>query len=561
VKRAGCGRGAGALLAACLPVAVVASLASVTATAQVPPRDGPPASVSAEPSDHPFTVVFVNRPIATLRARVLGREPLERAEGVRRALDDLVGQRITEPIERRSFGGGVVITIASRGVLVLTPSDVDELSGETVDAAAARAVDAMRIALAEALEARTPAMLLREGGTAVLALIAGLLALYVIRRMHRILDRRLAIVAEQTVARTGIADVAMLRASRLLDVQHWAVAALTFTLNLAVAYATIGLVLRQFPFTRPWGESMRGFLLTTVQTLSLGIADAMPGLFTVAVIVAIARFVSRLIAFWFSAIERGHLTPRWIYPETAQPTRRLFIGLLWVFAGVVSYPYLPGSQTDAFKGISVFLGLMVTFGSSGLMNQIMSGFMITYSRALRVGDFVRIGEAVGTVTHLGVLSVKVTTLQHEDATIPNAVVVAQTTTDFSRFSETSGVLTPTTVTIGYDTPWRQVRSLMLRAAERTPGLRRDPAPRVIQEGLEDFFVKYTLLVCLDQQDSRLWTLDALHANIQDLFNEYGVQIMSPHYVIDPTAPKVVPREAWFAAPASGEVPGRDTAAT
>ncbi len=222
---------------------------------------------------------------------------------------------------------------------------------------------------------------------------------------------------------------------------------------------------------------------------------------------------------------------------------------MWVFAIVVAYPYLPGSQTDAFKGVSVFLGLMVTFGSSGLVNQIMSGFMITYSRALRVGDFVRIGDVEGTVTHLGVLSTKVKTLRQEEVTIPNAVVVAQTTTDYSRTSETEGVFTPTSVTIGYDTPWRQVQSLLLLAAERTAGLRREPKPLVLQTALEDFYVKYTLFVCLERQQSRLITLDALHANIQDLFNEYGVQIMSPNYVLDPAAPKVVPKQNWFAAPA------------
>jgi len=246
----------------------------------------------------------------------------------------------------------------------------------------------------------------------------------------------------------------------------------------------------------------------------------------------------------------GRLSPRWIYPETAQPTRRLLTGLIWVFATIVAYPYLPGSQTDAFKGVSVFLGLLLTLGSSGLVNQIMSGFMITYSRALRTGDFVKVGDVEGTVTQLGVLSTKVKTFRHEEVTIPNAVVVAQMTTDYSRVGDSEGVFTPTSVTIGYDTPWRQVHSLMLLAAERTAGLRRTPAPLVLQTGLEDFYVKYTLLVCPQRQDARPIVLDALHANIQDLFNEYGVQIMSPNYVVDPAAPKVVPKPQWFAAPAT-----------
>jgi small-conductance mechanosensitive channel len=187
----------------------------------------------------------------------------------------------------------------------------------------------------------------------------------------------------------------------------------------------------------------------------------------------------------------------------------------------------------------------------------MGGFMLTYSRALRLGDYVRIGDVEGTVTHLGVLSTKIKTVWSEEVTIPNAVVVAQTTTDYSRLSETEGVFTPTSVTIGYDAPWRQVQSLLLMAVERTPGIRREPKPFVLQTALEDAYVKYTLYFCLERQESRYATLHVLHALIQDAFNEYGVQIMSPNYVLDPAAPKVVAKKDWFAAPArSDPSPGK-----
>src|SRR6185295_15300376 len=139
--------------------------------------------------------------------------------------------------------------------------------------------------------------------------------------------------------------------------------------------------------------------------------------------------------------------------------------------------------------------------------------------------------------------------RNEEVTIPNAVVVGQTVTDYSRHSGTEGVYTPTSVTIGYDTPWRQVHAMMLLAAERTPGIRATPPPLVMQAGLEDFYVRYTLLVCLERPQSRPITLAALYANIRDVFNEHGVQIMSPNYVLDPAAPKVVPKPQWFAAPA------------
>jgi small-conductance mechanosensitive channel len=539
------------LLFVALPcLAIVAG----SAHAQTPARNTLAGTISAEPSEQHATVVFFNRPIVVLRARVLGRLPAERADSATRALDERVSLRSIEPVEWRPFEGGAMITVGSRPVLALTPPDIDELSGDTLDSAAARVVDVLRPALAEATGARSARVMLRSALEAATIVIVGCLMVWGIARAHRAIGARLVAVAEQTATRSGLFDVVSLRASRLLDFERWLVTSVAVVLQLVVVYTAIGMALRRVPYTRPWGESMRGFLVATAQNLALGIVSAVPGLLTAALILMIARFLIRLIRLWFDAVEQGRLRPRWIYPETAQPTRRLLTTLVWLFAIVVAYPYMPGSQTDAFKGVSVFLGLMVTLGSSGLMNQIMSGFVVTYSRAVRVGDYVRIGDVEGTVLQLGVLSAKLRTPWGEEVTVPNAVVVGQTTTDYSRFGDADGVFTPTSVTIGYDAPWRQVQALLLMAAERTPGLRREPKPVVIQTGLEDFYVKYTLLVCLERQESRVFTLHELHAQIQDVFNEHGVQIMSPNYVLDPAAPKVVAKKDWFAAPARPDSP-------
>jgi len=535
----------------------LAGCASVAAQSAAPPPIA--TSITPEASDHSAALIFFNRPIVVLRARVLGRGPDERAAAAIRVLDALVDNRVTGPVESRAVAGAVLINVGTRTVFAVTAPDVDDLAGETVDSVAAETVVRLRQALAEAIEARTPAVLLREGIVATLALALAFGLLWSVVRARRALTARLLRVAQRTVKKSRIADLEALRASRLLDFERWLVTTAAAAVDLVIVYTTITFVLRRFPYTRPWGESMRLFLLTSAEHLTLGIVNAVPGLVTVAAIFVIARFLTRLLGIWFAAVEQGRITPRWIYPETAMPTRRLFSTLVWAFAAVLAYPYFPGSETEGFKGVSVFLGLMVTFGSSGLVNQIMSGFMITYSRAVRTGDFVRIGEVDGTVMHLGILSVKVKTLRNEDVTIPNAVVVSQTTTDFSRFSDGDGVYTPTSVTIGYDAPWRQVQGLLLEAAARTPGLRREPKPVVLQAGLEDFYVKYTLFVCLERQQSRPFTLHALHANIQDLFNEYGVQIMSPNYVVDPASPKVVSRPNWFAAPAQKDLRRSDEA--
>jgi small-conductance mechanosensitive channel len=504
--------------------------------------------IQGERAGQSATVSFFNRPIVVYRARVAGRLPGERALGAGRLLHDLLAQGATGPVVARPFENGAMITVASRGVLLLSAADVDDLAGETLDGVAAQTVERLRQAFAEAEEARRPAILLRNAAIAAIAVAAGWLALSLIvsgrRRATALLDR---------LARQPIASLDDVSAARIRDLQGHVVHAFFTAIGLVVVYGVTTFVLRRFPYTRPWGESMSGFLVSTVEALGLSGVRALPGLFTAALIMVAARFVVNVAGAWFAAVEHGRVRARWIHPETAQASRRLATTLVWLLAIVVAYPYLPGSQTEAFKGLSVFLGLMVTFGSSGLVNQIMSGFMITYSRSLRVGDFVRIGDVEGTVTQIGVLSTKVRSIMREEITIPNAVVVSQTTTDYSRLSESDGVFTGTSVTIGYDAPWRQVHALLLLAAQRTPGVRTDPHPVVLQAALEDFYVKYTLYVSLQDQERRLIILDALLANVQDAFNEHGVQIMSPNYMVDPAAPKIVPKARWFEAPA-GQAP-------
>ena len=533
-------------------------LLSASAAAQQPPADAPPPqpqagaitqAFSVEGTSETVTLTYFNRPIVVLRARILGRGPTERAASTVRVLDELVGKGITGPVTSQPLDNNTLILVAEQMVTALTVADLDTLTGETLEGVTAQATSRLQQALDEAHEARRPGVLLRAAAYSIAGLIVSALALWGLGQLRRAVNRRAERMTEQTAAKAGIVDVQALRASRILDVQRGIVRGITILLQLFVVYAIVTFVLRRFPYTRPWGESLRDFLISTFSGLALGFANAMPGLFTVVVIFVITRFLSRLLALWFASIERGQVEVSWLHPETAQPTKRLLNVMLWMFAIVVAYPYMPGSDTDAFRGVSVFFGLMLTLGSSGVVNQVMSGFMVTFSRALRVGDFVKIGDVEGTVVQLGILSTKVRTLRREEVTIPNAVVVGQQATNYSRNAKKDGVVVSTTVTIGYNTPWRQVEALLLEAASRTDGLRTDPSPKVMQAALEDFYVRYVLLVSLERPETRLFTLNELHGHIQDLFNEYGVQIMSPNYEADPEDVKVVPKKDWFAAPA------------
>ena len=520
------------------------TIAGATVTAQTTRKSVPSGRVVA--------LTYNNRLITELRATVLGHPPEERVASIQQRLHALVEQGAFGPVETRKFEDLTTIMVGSQIAFAIAPDDVDEVAGETIEAKTARATAALQTALQEAVELRTPGRLLRAGLEAAGATLLLVLLLWGIRAADRVAERRLVEVASERLRRVPIGDSHVLQASRLLELTQRMVAFVAILAAAFVVYSWLTFVLRRFPYTRPWGESMREFLFSTASHLALGFAHALPGLFTVAIIFLITRFFIRLVNALFAGVENRRFTLPWVYPETAQPTKRLFNGLLWLFALIVAYPYLPGSGTDAFKGISVFVGLIISLGSSGVVNQVMSSFMITYSRALRLGDYVRVGEIEGTVTHVGMLSTKVKTPRREEITIPNAVLVSSTTTNYSKFAESEGVYAPTSVTIGYDVPWRQVEALLLMAAERTPGVRREPKPVVFQTALQDFYVQYTLLVSFERHDQRGPILNALHANIQDAFNEYGVQIMSPNYEADPAGPKIVPKDRWFEAPGRGD---------
>jgi small-conductance mechanosensitive channel len=322
------------------------------------------------------------------------------------------------------------------------------------------------------------------------------------------------------------------------------------SLALLTAYLWLAFVFRQFPYTYPWGIALRSFFWNSVKGLATGFAHAIPSLLTVFFILAIARIITKLVRDFFDGVEQNRVNVPGIHAETAGATRRLINALIWLLSLVIAYPYIPGSQTAAFKGVSVFVGLMFTLGSAGVLNHLMSGLVLVYSRALQKGDFVKVGEVEGTVDEVGPLSVKIETIDRREVTIPNTVMTNTNIVNYSRMSKEKGLILRTTVTIGYDAPWRQVHAMLKLAASRTQGLRKDTEPFVLQTALSDFYVEYTLGVAIENPRDRIRLLSELHANIQDAFNEFGVQILSPHFEAQPEGTIVVPKSKWFSAPAN-----------
>ncbi len=333
---------------------------------------------------------------------------------------------------------------------------------------------------------------------------------------------------------------------------QWVVTALCWGLIVLVVDLWASFVLQQFSWTRAWGLRSFDWLMEVLGQFFSATLGAVPGLLTALLIFGLARLVSQAQCLLLERVERGEVRLGWLDKDTAGPTRRLAQVVVWLFALAMAYPYLPGSNSEAFKGLSVLAGLMLSLGASSVVGQAMSGLSLMYSRALRAGEYVKIGETEGTVTQLGLFATRVQTGMGEEVILPNSVVFGQPVRNFSRLVEDGQFVLHTAVTIGYATPWRQVHAMLLEAAARTPGVAGAPAPYVIQSALSDFYVEYRL--CAQGNNHaprrRAEALSALHANVQDVFNENGVQIMSPHYLADPPAPQVVPAGPW--APQRGE---------
>ena len=330
---------------------------------------------------------------------------------------------------------------------------------------------------------------------------------------------------------------------------RWVTAALAWTVGLLLAQLWPTFALRQFARTRPWGELSTTWPVELAGGFVSAIAGTLPGLAVAVLIFVLARMVTRASAHFLERVARGETHLGWLDSDTAMPTRRLVNLVIWLFALAMAYPYLPGADSDALKGVTVLAGLMLSLGASGVVGQAMSGFSWMYPRSLQVGEYVEIGDTEGTVVELGLFATRIHTGMGEEVTLPNTVIFSQPVRNFSRLVRGGRFVLHTAVTIGYATPWQQVHAMLLEAACRTTGVAQEPPPSVMQTALSDFYGEYRLCAQSTQAAAqrRVESMSELHANVLDVFNENGVQIMSPHYRSDPGEAQVVPLgDAWAA---------------
>ena len=507
---------------------------------------------TVHPATKEATLSVLNRDIINFRTSVLGIEPSERALRAQRRILQQLANSGEHKVSIADMPPGKLIQIDGAGSFYIAPEDIDPFQQETMASVAQQTLTRINLVIKESRESRSLEGMLRAGAYVITAFLVFTFLLWLTFRVRR------AVVAKTlSFARDKLDGHELIQAklinrdhvqSGLRRVLQW----FSWLVIFLLTYEWLSFSLSQFPFTRPLGEQLNNYLLGLVTNIGSATVKAIPDLFTACVIFFLAKMVMQAFNAFFDRIEKGSLEVTWLDADVVTPTRRIVKVAVWLFALTMAYPYLPGSGTEAFKGISVLVGLMISLGASSLIAQAASGLILTYSRIYRQGEFIHVNGHEGTITDLGMFTTRIRNGMGLEITLPNALVLGNVTKNYSRAVQGPGFVIDTKVTIGYDTPWRQVEAMLIEAARRTPSILTEPMPKVFQTALSDFYPEYLLICQAVPADPvpRAEVMSLLHANIQDVFNEYNVQIMSPHYLADPEKEKLVPKDGWFRAPAN-----------
>jgi small-conductance mechanosensitive channel len=308
----------------------------------------------------------------------------------------------------------------------------------------------------------------------------------------------------------------------LLRVTQW-------ILNIIIIYVALSVIFSIFPLTRSWANLLLDYVRKPIISILIALKDFLPNLFMILIIVVLMRYFIKFVKYIFREIDAEKLKIPDFHADWAMPTYGIVRVLLYAFMLVLIFPYLPGSDSNVFRGVSVFIGLLISFGSSSAISNMVAGLVITYMRPFRIGDRIKIGETSGTVIEKTLLVTRLQTIKNEEITIPNATVLNSNTVNFSAMAHREGLLIHTTVTIGYDVPWRTMHQALIAAAKKTSNIKDIPEPFVLQTSLEDFYVAYQINAYTGDAKKMVLTLSDLHQNIQDECNARGIEIMSPHY--------------------------------
>jgi len=514
-------------------IAALALAALLTGTARAqeqaapPPTTAPPQVV---PATEPAPVRIGGTPVIFIPVGLGGFTAQQRAERIQATLAAVIDDESVAglPIRIEEVDNTTQLLIGTYRLATVTEPDAQAV-GVARGQIAQTWADLIQEALTTERARYTPEALIRGAIAAAIATLVFFGLWWVGRRLSRVvrhsIRRRLHRNLERFKAHH--IDPKSVRTIQLLVEQTITVTNVVVLLLLLDIYLTF--VLARFPWTRGFATALLDMLLNPVSTGFSAFVAYLPSAFFLLFIVFVTLYAVRFTKVFFDAIDDGRISFPTFPADWADPTFKSVRIVIIAFGLVVAFPYLPGSSSPAFTGVSVFAGVLLSLASSSSLSNMIAGMVLTYANAYKVGDRVKVGGTVGDVIERGLLATRVRTIKNEDVVVPNSVVLGGQIVNYSAIVRDHGLILHTTVTIGYDAPWRQVHELLISAGKATEGVLESPEPFVLQTSLDDFYVSYQVNVYVNTAKSIAQVYSTLHANIQDKFNEAGVEIMSPHY--------------------------------
>ncbi len=413
---------------------------------------------------------------------------------------------------------------------VVTPEDA-KLANQTTDDLVAQRLQAIKSGIQEYRAIRLPEAIVNGLIRAVIATAFFVLFLYLLNRLlpsffHRFENWQAQRIERLTEQGKGI--ISRQKIAQMLKILYKIIRVGS---NLFLLYIYIPLLLSCFPITQPISRQIVNYFWGAVTLIWGGFISYLPNLFIISLIGVIAFYSIRFSHFIFNEIRRRRIEIKGFYPEWSNTTHNIIVFLIVGLAVVLIYPYLPSANSTGFQGVSVFIGALVTFGSTAIIGNIVSGIVLIYTRSFQVGDVIRVNDNLGRVLEKTMLSTRIITPDNEIITLPNASLFGTEITNFTASirDEKKPLLLKTTITLGYDVPWRKVHETLVKAALNSDGILKDPEPFVVQSSLDDFYVAYTLKAYTNQPYKMQIIYSHLHQNIQDKCNEVDIEILSPHY--------------------------------
>ncbi len=371
--------------------------------------------------------------------------------------------------------------------------------------------------------------LLKEISLAILVLIILVGLIFYIIKLFKWTAKKIEDQEDNRIKGIKIKNYTLFDAKRQVSALLFLNRLIKWFIILLVIYIALPILFGIFPWTQNFAETLFGYILNPAKRIGLGLWNYLPNLITILVIIFVFRYVFRGLLFLKNEVEKGNLQLNGFYPDWANPTYQIIKVIVFAFMVIVIFPYLPGSDSPIFQGVSVFLGFLFTFGSAGSLSNVIAGLVLTYMRLFKIGDRVKIGDVTGDVIEKSLLVTRVRTIKNEIISIPNSTVMSSHTINYSSDAPEKGLIIHTTVTLGYDVPWRDVKTTLIDAALKTDLVLKDPTPFVLQTSLDDFYVSYQINAYVREANKQAVIYSDLHQNIQDLCNERGIEILSPHY--------------------------------